>query len=175
MTLPLYSLKVRSRRDILLARQRTRQLSRLLGFEEPEQLLLAAAVFEFAWSAFQSRGRVVLNFELFEDRLRIACSRPRSARLEEEERRQERRPSRLHDKGRRAVLPMPVAELALRLEKPLPTKPGPVPVEDVAWSMRELAQQTPLNLFEEVRQCNLELLRLASNERRSAKDTRSAA
>jgi len=175
MALPLYSLKVRSRRDILLARQRTRQLSGLLGFEAGEQLLLAAAVFEFAWSAYQSRGRVVLHFELFEDRLRISCSRPQSAR-QEEERKVAQLPGKTSRGQHRAVLPMPVAELALRLEKPLPAQPGPLPVEDIAWSMRALAQQTPLNLFEEIRQCNLELLRLARGEARTVKkDGRGAA
>ena len=175
MTLPLYSLKVRSRRDILLARQRARQLSGLLGFEPGDQLLLGAAVFEFTWSAYQSRGRVVLHFELVEDRLRVFCSRPESAKQEEE-----RRVAELRSRGsrgqRRAVLPLPVAELAVCLEKPLPAQPGPLPVEDIAWSMRELARQTPLNLFEEIRQCNMELLRLARGETRAGRsDGRGAA
>ena len=61
MATALYSLKIKNKRDVLLARQRARQLTRLLGYAEAEQLLLASAAFELAWTTYQSRGRVALR------------------------------------------------------------------------------------------------------------------
>lgn len=166
MATALYSLKIRNKRDVLLARQRARQLTNLLGYAESDQLLLASAAFELAWTTFQSRGRVALHFTLESDCLRISCSRPE--RKEEEEER--RAFDRAWNGGKKRPQPKrrpldAFAELALRLEKPLPRRADPMPIEDVAWAMEQLAKQTPLNLFEEIRQYNLELLRLASDER----------
>lgn len=166
MATALYSLKIRNKRDVLLARQRARQLTKLLGYAESEQLLLASAAFELAWTTYQSRGRVALHFTLESDCLRISCARPE--RKEEEEER--RAFDRAWNGGKKRPQPKrrpadAFAELALRLEKPLPKRADAMPIEDVAWSMEQLAKQTPLNLFEEIRQYNLELLRLASGER----------
>jgi hypothetical protein len=47
----------------------------------------------------------------------------------------------------------------LRVEKPLPPRDPALPAEDLAWVVRELADQTPPDLFEEVRKQNQELLR----------------
>ena len=86
MATALYSLKIKNKRDVLLARQRARQLTKLLGYAEAEQLLLASAAFELAWTTYQSRGRVALHFTLENDCLRISCARP-ERKEEEAERR----------------------------------------------------------------------------------------
>jgi hypothetical protein len=166
MTIALFSLKIKSKRDVLLARLRARQLTRLLGYAESDQLLLAAAAFELAWTTFQSRRRVVLHYTLEDDRFRIWCARP-ERKEEEEERRAFDRAWNGPGGERRKRRPGPdaFAELALRLEKPLPSRAAAMPIEDIAWSMQQLAQHTPLNLFEEIRQYNLELLRLAGDQR----------
>jgi hypothetical protein len=166
MTIALYSLKIRSKRDVLLARLRARQLTRLLGYAEQDQLLLAAAAFELAWSTFQDQRRVVLHYTLEQDRFRIWCARPERKEEEEERRAFDRAWNGPTGERRRAKrTPDAFAELALRLEKPLPVSADPMPIEDIAWSMQQLAQHTPLNLFEEIHQYNLELLRLAGDQR----------
>jgi hypothetical protein len=168
MATGIYSLKIKCKRDVLLARLRARQLTRLLGYSEGDQLLLASAAFELAWTTFQTRGRVVLNFTLENDRLRIACTRPERKEEEEERKAFDRAwngPN--HDRRARRKHPGPdaFAELALRLDKPLPARDDPMPIEDIAFALEQLAKHTPLNLFEEIRQYNLELLRLAGDQR----------
>jgi hypothetical protein len=167
MSTLLYSFKIKSKRDVLLARLRARQLSRILGYGEGDQLLLAAAAFELAWGTYQSRGRVVLHFTLEDERLRIACARPESKEDEEERQAFDRGwygPQVAKRKAKQKG-PDTLSELALRLEKPLPTRSREMTPEDVTWTMTQLARHTPLNLFEEIRQYNLDLLRLASEQR----------
>src|ERR1700687_3608779 len=71
MLTPLLSLTLQSKRDVVLARQSARQLAKLLGFGTREQMRIAAAVFEVAYNACRSLGRVTLNFELTEASLRV--------------------------------------------------------------------------------------------------------
>jgi signal transduction histidine kinase len=57
---PLLSLEIRSEHDVVLARQRARQLAALLGFEAQDQSRIATAVSEIARNAFQyaNGGRI---------------------------------------------------------------------------------------------------------------------
>lgn len=71
MTTPILMLPVRRKRDVLIARQRTRQVAALLGYEPPEQVLLAAAVFELARQVRRAR-RARLRVEAVRGILRIS-------------------------------------------------------------------------------------------------------
>jgi signal transduction histidine kinase/CheY-like chemotaxis protein len=53
---PLISLEVRLEQDVVLARQRARQLAGLLGFDAQDQTRIATAVSEIARNAFQYGG-----------------------------------------------------------------------------------------------------------------------
>ena len=53
----LLTLILRSKRDILLARQRARQVAGLLGYKPRDQAVIAAAVFEISWDAFKQGGK----------------------------------------------------------------------------------------------------------------------
>lgn len=166
MGTPLLTVTLHGERDILEARQRGRQLAGLLGYEVREQVLVAAAVFEVAWSAWQNRGRCQLCFHVEEGRLTVVA--------EQLPRQEKRRPTRkstasgdkaLDARGLRRLLEHlsapPVAIPAeLRLEKPLPTGSGPISAEDLPWALRELSRRTPPNLFDEIHRQNQELLRL---------------
>ncbi len=130
MTTTLLTLKLARRRSVVLARQRARQIARLLGFDARDQAQIAAGIFHLAGHAFQHAGARALVFQLAGDLLQVhpVCG-----------------------KGR------PGAEAPLRLERRLPRPPA-LPPEDLAWAVRELAQLTPANLFAEVQQQNQELL-----------------
>lgn len=57
MTVPILTVEIRYEHDVVLARQRARQLAEVLGFERQDQARLATAVSELARNAFQyARG-----------------------------------------------------------------------------------------------------------------------
>src|SRR5436190_22375311 len=81
MSTPLLTVTLQCERDVLEARQRGRQLAGLLGYDAREQVLVAAAVFEVAWSAWQNRGRCQLCFHVEDGQLAVIPGRlPRQER-----------------------------------------------------------------------------------------------
>lgn len=60
MTIPLLTLEIRYEQDVVLSRQRARQIAELIGFEMQDQVRIATAVSEIARNAFQyaNGGRV---------------------------------------------------------------------------------------------------------------------
>ena len=62
--IPLLTLELRYEQDVVLARQRVRQLAELLGFDAQEQTRLATAVSEIARNAFQYAGGGRVTFLL---------------------------------------------------------------------------------------------------------------
>jgi hypothetical protein len=71
MNQSILTLPLRRKRDTLLARQRARQIARLLGFDAREQTTIATAVFEMARAAFGD----ALHFQVDRARLRISLAR----------------------------------------------------------------------------------------------------
>lgn len=53
MTAPLLTVQIRTERDVVAARQRSRQIAGLLGFDSQDQTRIATAVSEIARNAFQ--------------------------------------------------------------------------------------------------------------------------
>src|ERR1044071_2831973 len=60
--LPILNLESRYEQDVVSARQRTRQIAALLGFDTQQQTRLATAVSEIARNAFQYAGGGRLEF-----------------------------------------------------------------------------------------------------------------
>lgn len=56
MMLPVLSLEIRFEQDVVMTRQRTRQIAKLIGFETQDQIRIATAVSEISRVAFQSAG-----------------------------------------------------------------------------------------------------------------------
>jgi hypothetical protein len=127
--------KLRTRRDLVLVRQRSRQISRLLGYDAAEQSRLAAAVFQLACLAYEKSCCPEVIFRLTDGHLQVvACpGRPRKGAADG---------------------PPPSAVV----ERPLPKKDLPLERPDLAWAVQQLARLTPLNLFDEIRQQNQELV-----------------
>ena len=57
MTAPILTTELRTEHDVVLARQRARQVARLLGFDAQEQTRIATAVSEVARNAHQYAKR----------------------------------------------------------------------------------------------------------------------
>jgi anti-sigma regulatory factor (Ser/Thr protein kinase) len=169
MQLPLLTVNLRRRADLVRVRHHGRQIARLLGFPLEEQASIAAAVFEIGHRAQRPTGRAVLYFHLTRDALQIFASPLRSApparSAEEEQAPEPREVSRkLRDRreARRWLLRLhaasPDAQSLLRLDKPLPPGERDLEREDLAWMVRQLAAVDAPSLYEEVRQQNQELL-----------------
>lgn len=133
MNTHLLSTVLNSKRDLLVARQRARQLAGLLGFAFVEQMELSAAVFEIAWNSVRRRGRTALNFVRVGNTLQVFTD------------------------DRTTVL-----------ERSIPDNAEALSPEDVAWTIQQLAQCTPMNLIEEIHQQNQELLRVLQTQRVAA-------
>jgi hypothetical protein len=158
MIVPLLTMRVRTRRDVLKARQRARQIAALLGFDVHERTTIAALVFEVACNARGTQGRI--EFQLNRGLLRIfpAGTRARSSR-------KNRRPPqttwdvrgarRLVHKLREGASQTRV----LRLDQRLPERTGTLAHDDLPWMVRQLAKLSPLDVFEEIRLQNQEVLR----------------
>ena len=131
MSTPFLSLPVAARRDVVLARDRARQVAGLLGFDALEQACVAAAVFEIASQAREA-GRSMLHFQVEGDLFQVFAM-----------------PQVTSVTGRPG---------GLRLEKILPKKEPALALEDVPWAVRQLAEQSPASLFSEIKRQNQELL-----------------
>lgn len=64
MSTTILTLEIRFEQDVVMTRQRTRQLAELLGFESQDQTRLATAVSEIARNAFQYAGGGKVEFRI---------------------------------------------------------------------------------------------------------------
>ncbi|HEY7426798.1 MAG TPA: ATP-binding protein [Gemmataceae bacterium] len=64
MSKPLLKLEIRLEQDVVLARQRARQVAGLLGFERQDQTRIATVVSEIARNAFQYAGGGFIEFSI---------------------------------------------------------------------------------------------------------------
>lgn len=162
---PLLAIGLRDEHDVVLTRQRSRQLAALLGFEPQDQTRIATAVSELARNALQYAhgGRVEFDLASRPDaaaalRVCVCDNGPGIVDV-----------NAVTGKGvgligaRRLmdtfVLESSPSGTRVVTEKWLPRRrPGEL-VPDVAWIAGELAQRGEQNPFEEIRQQNQELLR----------------
>jgi hypothetical protein len=77
----LLSLPVQGKKDLVLVRQRTRQLAALLGFSAEDQAVLASVIFDRACRVYQQRRPTSWIFRVENRQLRIAPSSPLMADL----------------------------------------------------------------------------------------------
>jgi hypothetical protein len=119
------TLRVRSRRDVLVARQRARQIAGLLRFSPRRQHVIAAAAFEIAFGLTRRPGGGTLQFELQGDAFHVFTP----------------------------DLPARMPGLQ-RLVQLLPDPAQTPAAEDLPWLVEQLMWYTPLNVFEEIRHQN---------------------
>ena len=119
----LLTIPVRTRKDLIRVRQRTRQLAGLVGFTGQDQACLASAVFALACQTVRRAGPITLHFQVEKNIFQV-FSGPATANSDS--------------------APAP----AMRVQKPLPRDPA-LAWQDVSWVAQELQRQTPADLFAE--------------------------
>jgi signal transduction histidine kinase len=166
---PILTTELRTEHDVVLARQRARQVARLLGFDAQDQIRIATAVSEVARNAFQyaKGGRVMFELAPEPPRLDITVSDtgPGIAQLTEVLDGRYRSPTgmglgllgarRLSDRFEARSAP---GATLVRLGKLLPRGASP-DADTVARLSRELTLLTPHDPLAETREQNRELLR----------------
>jgi signal transduction histidine kinase len=169
---PILSIEIRYEQDVVLTRQRARQIASLVGFSNHEQTALATAVSEVARNAFRyaGGGRVEFAVDLEEQ--------PQSLRV------------RVQDKGQGipnlpeilngryvsqtgmglgiigskrlsdefAIESAPGKGTHVVIGKRLPKRTAPLTSQSLAALASDLAQRTPKNPLEEIQEQNKELL-----------------
>lgn len=75
MSFPIVTVELKYEHDVVLARQRARQIAEALGFEHQDQVRLATAVSELARNAYQYAGGGKVEFSMTEDKRQMlrAC------------------------------------------------------------------------------------------------------
>src|SRR5207245_1268936 len=128
MSISLLNIAVRHNKDVLLARLRARQVVRLLGLRESEQVRIAALVFEIARQGIQEQESIELTFRIEEGALEVLVT-------EDQER-----------------------AGPVRLQEPIVGRDPKLTPEDMVWLLEHMVESTPRSLFDEVQQQNQDLL-----------------
>jgi signal transduction histidine kinase len=171
MSIPIITTDITSEYDIVLARQRARQIAALLGFDPQDQTRLATAVSEIARNAYQyaSGGKVAFELEAKPPRLVITVRDrgPGIARLADVLEGRYRSPTgmglgilgarRLSDHFE--IRSDTAGGTTVVLAKHLPPTAEPVTAETAARLGRDLAQAALPDPIVETRAQNQELLR----------------
>lgn len=171
MSSPILTVAVRYERDIVLARQRARQIASLFGYPKRDQARIATAVSEIARNAFRYAGGGKVEFLLRVDRpqaleIRIDDQGPGIPHLQEilDGRYVSRTGLGLGILGARRLMD----EFHIQASSPggttltmgalLPSGLPPVTSEKAAAAGAELARELPLGELEEIQRQNQELL-----------------
>jgi signal transduction histidine kinase/CheY-like chemotaxis protein len=171
MNRAILSVEVRLEHDVVLARQRARQVAGLLGFEAQDQTRIATAVSEIARNAFQYAGGGKVEFLVQEGSppaflVRIHDQGPGIKDLKSILDGRYRSPTgmglgivgvrRLMDSFQ--IDSTPGGGTTVVIGKNLSKQPAAVKGEGLARVTEELARRGPQNPFEEVQQQNQDLL-----------------
>lgn len=171
MSLPLLRLDIRLEPDVVLARQRARQIAGLLGFAPLDQTRVATAVSEIARNAFQYAGGGIVEFQVKpgpEPEFLIRISE-RGAGIKDLQAILDGRyesptglgvgilgAKRLMD---RFLIDTSEAGAVVTMAKKLPARTSSVTPQELARVSAELAQKAPQGMLEELQIQNQELLR----------------
>jgi hypothetical protein len=140
---PFLALKLRGKKDAVLARQRARHVASLLSFDSHEQACIAAGVFVIACQALTRFGKAQLCFQIEDGHLHVFA-----------EGRHQAKDSRLE--GMFPDDPKPPA----RLMKPLPPRDNPAEEIELGWMVQQVEKAGGKSLFAEIIKQNQEVLGL---------------
>lgn len=137
----LLTIPLRSKRALLVVRQRARQVAALLRYDCWEQACVAAGAFAVAAAALTGTGPRLLEFQLENNCLRIAPVAAEDHMLPSPRNAQRRTETKM-----------------LQLVKPLPEAAPPLASDDLKWVLRQLSKRTTVRAFEEIERQNQEVL-----------------
>jgi hypothetical protein len=132
---PQWTFPLREKRDVLIVRQRARQIAHLLHFSPLDQACIAAGVFMIADQARRVFSVSEICFGLEDGQLTV-FARPTSESLSKAD--------------------GPLSKLA----KPLPAEAQKQAPEDLGWLIARISDQTPRDLYGELLRQNQEVLQL---------------
>jgi signal transduction histidine kinase/CheY-like chemotaxis protein len=179
MKLPILTVEIRFEHDVVLARQRARQISALLGFDRQDQVRIATAVSEIARNAFQYAGGASADFAIEGGQpqslaIRISDRGKGIANLKEILQGRYHSPTgmgigilgakRLMDQFQ--IDSTPGSGATVMLAKNFPRRAPPVTQQTIGRLTEELTQHAPQNPFEEIQGQNQELLATLSELQR---------
>jgi hypothetical protein len=145
----LTAVRLRGKKDTVLARQRARRIAGLLQFDPHEQACIAAGAFVIACQAIAHFAKPRLCFQLENQQLQIFA----------EEANGQLTPAANPVADRLTGLFAPADAKGLyRLTKPLPG--DAVAAVDLNWLVRSVEAEAPANAFDEVVRQNQEILAL---------------
>jgi signal transduction histidine kinase/DNA-binding response OmpR family regulator len=167
----ILTLEVRLQRDVVLARQRARQVAGLLGFDSQDQVRVATAVSEIARNAFQYAGGGRVEFLVEEEPplTLMVRVRDRGPGIKDVEAVLQGRADsgggglglvsvrRLMDRFR--IESVVGGGTTVVLGKVVPRRSSGLPMPNLGRVAEELARRSPDNPLEEVQRQNQELLR----------------
>ena len=167
----LLTLEVRYEQDVVLTRQRARQLADRLGFDSSNQARLATAVSEIARNAFQYAQGGIVEFSVVEEspqRL-VVIVRDRGSGIPHLQTVLDGRYTSTTGAGlgiigtRRLMDEFEIESSAqgtiVQMSKLLPKRVGHFTSEQLAQIQQEMSDRSPQNPFEEIQRQNQELLR----------------
>jgi len=167
MSTILFSLHLTQNRDVLQARQRTRQIAGLLGFEGLEQTTISALVLAICLEALSQNRSGWLQVVIADGHLEIRCKATARPEVDSSS-----LPFRKNGSRRQSLVgPLPQFYPGMQAEVDsdgglrtltfaLPEKPPRIETADLPWAVQELDRTTPLNVLEELSHWNQEMLQL---------------
>lgn len=168
----IITIEIRFEQDVVMTRQRARQIAELLGFDAQDQTRIATAVSEIARNAFQyaQGGRVEFRVEGESHQNLLICIRDKGAGIANLNSILEGRYTSATGMGlgiigskrlmdRFEIESSPSHGTTVQMGKPLPKRALVVNEPRLAQIADELVQRSPSNPLEEVQQQNQELLR----------------
>jgi hypothetical protein len=147
---PFLALRLRGKKDALLARQRARRIASLLHFDAHEQACIAAGAFVIACQALAQFGKPRLCFQIENHQLQIFAAEakvqltPKTGPI----------PARMT-----GLFPSVEAKALYRMVKPLPSGEA-VDENDLGWLVTSIEGTARGSAFEEIVKQNQEILAL---------------
>lgn len=183
MSATILTVEIGFEQDVVMTRQRARQIAELLGFDAQEQIRIATAVSEIARNAFQyaQKGRVEFRIEGQLPQLFIICIRDKGGGIANlnailEGQYTSTTGIGLGIIGSKRLMEQfeiesdPSQGTTVFMGKPLPKKSPVVDGNRLAQIADKLVQYSPSNLFAEIQQQNQELLRALEEVQKREKE-----
>jgi hypothetical protein len=148
---PFLALKLRGKKDAVLARQRARRVASILSFNVHEQACIAAGTFVVACQALMLFGKARLCFQIHNQQLQIFVQDVNA----EADHGLQRTSKRLL-----GMFPEVDPKTPFRLTKPLPPQLHPAEEVELGWLVNQVEETASNGLFDEIVKQNQEILSL---------------
>ena len=148
---PFFALKLRGKKDAVLARQRARRIASLLSFDPYEQACIAAGTFVIACQSLVVFGKSRVCFQIENNQLQV-FAQEMNAGAEQ--------PASAVSRRLSALLNDVDVKSLFRLSKPMPPQETPADQLDLAWLCTKIEETACNSLFDEIVKQNQETLSL---------------